>query len=367
MKRGALRCSFCSRSEDKAGKLVRPPAGRARARICDKCVAACDSILHGGRFADPLPRLEVGLYPTPVEEMPRLARALGGPRLFIKHDDYTGPAFGGNKVRKLEYVLAAARAEEADVVLTVGGIGSNHARVTAALAAKAGFECHLILNGGESSTPASLYLDQLYGAKVQLVRGRAERAPAMQRAADELCAAGRKPYQIPLGASTAAGAMGYVRAAHEIAAAGMKFDAIFHSTSSGGTQAGLVAGFEIAGYPTRVIGVSADDPAAEIAGRVREIATGAGELLGRKLNPSIEVDDRFIGGGYGISSAQADEAASLFARNEGIVLDPVYTAKAAAAMIARIRAGEFTANQRILFIHTGGQLALFVAAATQNG
>jgi 1-aminocyclopropane-1-carboxylate deaminase/D-cysteine desulfhydrase-like pyridoxal-dependent ACC family enzyme len=153
--------------------------------------------------------------------------------------------------------------------------------------------------------------------------------------------------------------MGYVRAAHEIAAAGTHFDAMFHSTSSGGTQAGLVAGFEIAGYTTQVIGVSADDAAEKIAARVRRIASGAGELLGRKLAPRVEVDDRFIGEGYGIPSAEGNQAIDLFARREGIVLDPVYTAKAAAAMIARIRAGEFMASQAILFVHTGGQLALF--------
>jgi len=217
-----------------------------------------------------LPRFEAGVYPTPLVEMPRLAAALGGPRLFIKHDDYTGPGFGGNKVRKLEYVFGAAQAEGADVVLTIGGIRSNHARVTAALAAQAGLECHLILNGDFSAKPASYYLDELFGATIHRVANAKDRAPEMNRIAGELRAAGRKPYEIPLGASTPLGAIGYVCAAAEIAATGIRFDAIFHCSSSGGTQAGLIAGLDM-----RVIGVSPDDAADKIGARVREIAMGA--------------------------------------------------------------------------------------------
>jgi len=308
-----------------------------------------------------LPRLRSGFYPTPIDEMPRLREALGGgPRLFIKHDDYTGPGFGGNKVRKLEYVLAEAQAERADVILTVGGIRSNHARVTAALSARLGLECRLILNGEPQGQPASLYLDQLYGAKVHYVSRGADRAPEMRRIADELLAQGRKPYQIPLGASTALGAMGYVRAAEEIAASRIAFDVIFHSTSSGGTQAGLVVGLE--GSPTKVIGVSADDPAMEIAARVANIVAGIGELLGKSFQPQIEIDAGFVGEGYGIPTAEGREAIELLARTEGVVLDPVYTGKAMAALIARVREGRFAPDQNVLFVHTGGQLALFSAA-----
>jgi D-cysteine desulfhydrase family pyridoxal phosphate-dependent enzyme len=368
----SLRCSFCSKSQDVVGKLISSPSDYGRAYICDECVTVCHSILEDdrdqadGRAWGSLPHLEVGLYPTPIDEMQGLERALGGsPRLYIKHDDYTGPAFGGNKVRKLEFVLAEALAQGADVVLTIGGIRSNHARVTAALAANAGFECHLILNGDASSIPASLYLDQLYGATIHRVTNREDRVPTMQRIADELRASGRTPCQIALGASTPLGAIGYVRAADEIIRSSIKFDAIFHSTSSGGTQAGLVAGFELANYPTRVIGVSADDPAPHIAAHVGEIVKGVGDLLKRKLSPMVEVDDRFVGAGYGIPTPEATEAIQLFARYEGVMLDPVYTAKAAAAMIARIRAGEFSANQTVLFLHTGGQLALF-SADTQH-
>lgn len=311
-----------------------------------------------------IPRLSFGFYPTPIEELPRLRAALGGgPRLYIKRDDYTGPGFGGNKVRKLEYVLAAAKAEGADTVLTIGSIRSNHARVTAALAARLGLECHLILNGSGSS--ASALLDELYGAVIHHVSAREERAPTMQRIAAELRAKGRKPQEIPLGASIPLGALGFVRAAEEIAQSGFRFDCIFHSTSSGGTQAGLDAGLQLFNRKDiRVIGVSADDSSASISAHVAEIIGGIAEMLGldrETLRRPQEVDDGFAGPGYGLPSPESTEAIHLLARNEGIVLDPVYTAKAMAALIARIRAGQFTENQKILFLHTGGQLALFSA------
>lgn len=358
-----LRCAFCGKGQDVARRLISSPAGGTRTCICDECIQTCSSILaddRGTESALPIPHLEIGLYPTPIDEMPRLRETLGGgPRLFIKHDDYTGPGFGGNKVRKLEYVLAEAQAQGADVLLTVGGIGSNHARVTAALAANIGIECHLILNGDAAATPASLYLDELYGATIHRVATGRDRAPAMQRLTEEFRAQGRKPFPIPLGASTPLGALGYVRSAEEILATGLPFDAVFHASSSGGTQAGLVAGF--AASKTRVVGVSPDDGADRIAARVREIVSGISALVRKPLDPVIEVDDRFIGPGYGIASEEGSEAIRLFARHEGVALDPVYTAKAAAGMIARIRAGEFSEKQTILFVHTGGQLALFSA------
>lgn len=304
------------------------------------------------------PQMGAGFYPTPIEEMPRLRKALGGgPRLFIKRDDYTGPGFGGNKVRKVEFVMARALAEGADTVITTGGIRSNHARVTAALAARAGLECHLVLNGDAAPVPASTFLDELYGATIHHVVRRDQRDPTMERIASELAAARRRPYTIPLGASLPLGALGYVRAAEEILESGVAFDAVFHSTSSGGTQAGLAAG--LADSETRVIGISADDSAIEIAARVGEIVGGIGDLLEKKIEAKIDVDAGFVGEGYGIPTAAGEEALDLFARYEGVVLDPVYTAKAAAGMIARVRAGEFREGQSVLFVHTGGQLALF--------
>jgi D-cysteine desulfhydrase family pyridoxal phosphate-dependent enzyme len=370
----SLRCSFCGQRQATVGKLISSPSDDPRAYICDQCIAVCNSILEDdrqqakeeskpssslGRF----PKLDVGFYPTPIDEMPRLREALGGgPRLFIKHDDYTGPAFGGNKVRKLEYVLAAALREKADAVLTVGGVRSNHARVTAALAAKRGLECHLILSGEFQNEPASLWLDNLFGAKIHRVDSRDARAPTMAQIAEELRAKGRKPYEIPLGASTPLGALGYVQAAaEEIVPVGMHFDFLFHSTSSGGTQAGLLAGLELMGSKTTVIGVSADDPAIGIAARVAQIVEGIGKLLDKTFQPAIEVDAGFVGEGYGIETAEGREAIELLARTEGIVLDPVYTAKAMAALIGRVRGGRFTLDQNVLFLHTGGQMSLFSA------
>src|SRR5258706_4226240 len=313
-----------------------------------------------------IPRLRFGVYPTVIEEMPRLRAELGsGPRLYIKREDYSGAGFGGNKVRKLEYMFAQAQAEGADPVLTVGGIRSNHCRVTAAFAARLGIECHLILNGAADATPASTFLDGLYGATIHQVASRDDRAPNMQRLADELRAKGRKPLPIPLGASVPLGALGFIHAAHEIAETGTRFDAIFHSTSSGGTQAGLDAGLELYGQDrVNRIGVSADDPATSIGSDIAEIGAGIADLLGcdaAALRRPIEVDDQFVGAGYGIATPEGDEALRLLAKTEGIVLDPVYTGKAMAAMIARIGSGAFTPNQRVLFLHTGGQLALFSA------
>jgi L-cysteate sulfo-lyase len=315
-------------------------------------------------------RLRLGMYPTPIEEMPRLRAALGcKPRLYIKRDDYAGPGFGGNKVRKLEYVFAEAQRTGVDTVLTIGGIRSNHARVTAAIAAKLGMACHLLLNGAFQNSPedvpASRYLDDLYGAVVHPVRLPEDRVPAMLEVARELQAAGARTMEIPLGASDALGALGYVGSAEEIAAAGMSFDAIFHCTSSGGTHAGLDVGLQLFGRSgVKLIGVSPDDSAENISAHVAEIRESVAARLG--IDPAtfrrpVHVDDRFVGEGYGKASEEGNEALRLVARTEGVVLDPVYTAKAMASMLAHVRAGEFRDGQAVLFIHTGGQMALFSA------
>jgi 1-aminocyclopropane-1-carboxylate deaminase/D-cysteine desulfhydrase-like pyridoxal-dependent ACC family enzyme len=312
-----------------------------------------------------IPRLHLGMYPTPIEEMPRLRSALGGgPRLYIKHDDYAGPGFGGNKVRKLEYVFAEAQRTGVDTVLTIGNIRSNHARVTAAISARLGIRCHLILNGRAKDVPASRYLDELYGAVIHPVNLPQERGPAMERIAADLHAAGAKVMEIPLGASDALGSLGCVRVAEEIAESGLRFDAIFHSSSSGGTQAGLDAGLQLFGLgDAGLIGVSPDDAAASISAHVAQIrdAIAARLSLEPELRRAVSVDDRFVGEGYGIPSPEGNEATRLLARTEGVVLDPAYTAKAMASLVAHIRAGEFSEAQSVLFIHTGGQLALFSA------
>lgn len=324
-----------------------------------------------GRLEE-IPRLDLSHAPTPIEELPRLRAALGGgPRILIKRDDYLGPGFGGNKVRKLEYLLAAAKRDGAEVVITCGGVKSNHARVTAALCARVGLECALVLNPAAvsyaGSAPASLHVDRLYGAKVHLIGSRDEREPMMESLAARYRQEGRRVAVIPLGASVPEGALGLVRAAAEVeeqlAQRQVRVDRLFHCSSSGGTQAGLVIGREIfPGLADAVVGISPDGSAAEITATVAAIASGVARLLGVEnaaLGAKISVDDRYLGDGYGIPSPAGAEALALVARTEGVLLDPVYSAKAMAGLIDQIRRGQIGDDQTVLFWHTGGQLALF--------
>lgn len=320
----------------------------------------------------PLLRLEqvravsLGALPSLLEELPRLRAALGGgARLFAKRDDAISFGFGGNKVRKLGIVAAQALAENADTLISVGGIQSNHARATAATAAKLGLRCRLIANGVRPERPtANALLDSLLGAEIEYVSGREERLPAMRRAADEVRAAGGRPFEVPLGASTPLGALAFVRAVGEVLEQGLRPDVIVHATSSGGTQAGLVAGCALHGLPARVIGVSADDAADEVAATVRSIIAGMAELLGDPLaelasTVPVEVDDTFVGDGYGVPSDASREAQRLAARTEALFVDHTYTAKALAALIAYVRTGRIAPNATVLFWHTGGQVGLF--------
>jgi 1-aminocyclopropane-1-carboxylate deaminase/D-cysteine desulfhydrase-like pyridoxal-dependent ACC family enzyme len=303
--------------------------------------------------------------PTAIQELPRLRRALGGgPRLLVKRDDTIGFAFGGNKVRKMALVAAAAQAEHADTLITCGGVQSNHARVTAITAATLGLRCILIVNGERPDRlTGNALLDDLAGAEVRYVTSRDERGPMMATAAAEEARAGRRPYVIPLGASTPLGAAAFVPAIDEMAAQIEPPDVILHATSSGGTQAGLVAGCLLAGVRTRVIGVSADDPSPALEAGIRTLLAGLEPLLGldndRFAAATVEVDDSFVGAGYGIPTAASREALLLAARTEGLFLDPTYTAKAMAGLIARVRAGAFRDSDTVLFWHTGGQVGLF--------
>lgn len=311
-----------------------------------------------------LPAVSLGRYPTAVEELTRLRAALGsGPRLLVKRDDAIPFALGGNKVRKLELVLAEAKAQNADTLVTCGGVHSNHARVTAAAAARMGLACRLIINGQRPEHPTgNARLHELTGATIEYVPDRAARVPAMERAVEQLRAQGKRPYAVPLGASTPLGALGYVRAVGELVSQGLVPDAIVVATSSGGTLAGLLAGVELHTLATRVIGISADDPAASIAAGVRGILDGMAPLLGLDTPPAagltIEVDDSFVGEGYGISTPVSTEALELTARTEGLFLDPTYTAKAMAALISYVRTGRFRGDETVLFWHTGGQVEL---------
>jgi 1-aminocyclopropane-1-carboxylate deaminase/D-cysteine desulfhydrase-like pyridoxal-dependent ACC family enzyme len=313
---------------------------------------------------DSIPTLATGLAPTPVEEMTRLRAALGSaPRLLVKRDDAIPAGFGGNKIRKLQIVAAQALADGADTLITTGGVQSNHARATAAVAAKLGLGCVLVANGVAPAKPtANALLDRLLGADVRYVASRDERAPAMERAASELRALGRRPFVIPLGASTPHGAAAYAKAVGELLTQIPAPDVIALSTSSGGTQAGVLAGCRLHGLTTRVVGISADDPSTAIAATIRRILNGLEQLVaappGLLADVTIEVDDTFVGEGYGIPTEASIEAIELCARREAVFLDPTYTSKAMAGLIARIRRRELVSGT-ILFWHTGGQVGLF--------
>lgn len=313
-----------------------------------------------------LPAVAFASAPSPVEELTRLREVLGAaaPRLLVKRDDAIPFAFGGNKVRKMQLVAARAQACGADTLITTGGVQSNHARVTAAAAAKLGMKCILVANGSAPERPAAnALLDLLLGADVRYVRSRDQREPGMEQAADDVRQSGGTPYVIPLGASIPLGAAAFVAAIAELADQIDPPDVIVHATSSGGTQAGLVAGCSLVGWPTTVIGVSADESSAELERRIRDLLSGVAELLGfephRFASASVEVDDRFVGQGYGIPTTESRAALELTARAEALFLDPTYTAKAMAGLIARIRGRRFDPDATILFWHTGGQVGLF--------
>jgi D-cysteine desulfhydrase len=316
--------------------------------------------------AHAIPTVALAAFPAPIEELRRLRDALGGgPRLIAKRDDAIPFGFGGNKVRKLAIVAAKAVADGADSLITIGGIQSNHARATAATAAKLGLDCFLVANGEKPARPTgNALLDALLGAEIEYVPSRTDRVPTMERRAEALRAAGRRPVTIPLGASTPLGAVGFVRAVGELLEQGVRPDVIVHAASSGGTQAGLVAGCALHGLATRVIGVSADDPAADVERQVRSIIAGMTELLGPSLaavarDAPVEVDDSFVGGGYGVPTEASMEAQRLAARTEALFVDHTYTAKALAALIARVRDGRIPGDATVVFWHTGGQVGMF--------
>ena len=304
--------------------------------------------------------------PTLIEPLPRLSALLGGgPRLLIKRDDAIPFGFGGNKVRKLALVAALAKAEGADTLITAGGVQSNHARATAAVAAKLGMRAVLVANGeAPDRLTANALLDELLGAEVVYVATRQDRAPAILDIAQRLSVDGRRPFAIPVGASTPLGALGFALAVAELVDQMPAPDVIVHATSSGGTQAGLVAGCRLLGLATRIVGISADDAAPSLQSHIRAIVSGVADLL--EMDPerlsrgtAIEVDDRFVGDGYGIPTEDSREALELAARTEAIFLDPTYTAKAMAGLIAYVRQQKFVAGQTVLFWHTGGQVGLF--------
>ncbi|MBN1963283.1 MAG: D-cysteine desulfhydrase family protein [Anaerolineae bacterium] len=318
-----------------------------------------------------LPRIRLAHLPTPIEPLPRLSQHLGGPDLFIKRDDQTGLATGGNKARKLEFLVAEALESGADALITAGSTQSNHARQTAAAAMRCGLDCHLVLYTPGGHPPhditGNLLLIHLLGATVRWTDERAPYIRTIAQVEAELVVAGRRPFVIPYGGSNAVGLMGYALAMQECAAQMAQtgpFDAHVFATSSGGTQAGMILGARLAGLPdsTRLLGISVDRPQAGFAPDVAALTTAGANLLGLDWSfdsAGVDINDAYLGGGYAVVGEPEREAIRLLAHLEGILADPVYTGRALAGLIDLVRHGEFQAGQRVLFWHTGGAAALF--------
>ena len=316
-----------------------------------------------------LPRIPLAFLPTPIEELRGLSSLLKRPRIFIKRDDQTGLAFGGNKVRKLEYLIADALQQHADTIITLGAAQSNHCRQTAAAAARAGLRCELVLGGTEPDLPdGNLLLDHLLGATIHW-SSMERRVERMQQVVLELNETGRRPYPIPYGGSNAVGATGFAAAMQELmtqlSTMQLHVDAILVASSSGGTQAGLVAGARATGFEGSIIGISIDKGERgeeRYETELAALANQTAERMGLHADFSegdFTVDYQYLGGGYGVVGALEREAIHLLARTDGMLLDPVYTGRAMGALIHMIREGTFSSGQALLFWHTGGAPALF--------
>ncbi len=319
---------------------------------------------------DKLPRIKLAKLPTPLEESPRLTKFLGGPKLWVKRDDLTGIAFGGNKERKTEFAMADAIQKGADVIITTGPLQSNHAMVTAAAAKKLGLKVVLVLRGkAPQEYDGNLLLDHLFGADIRFVQvGWQQALPAMEKVAEELRKEGQKPYIVPGGASYPTGAVGYVNAMLELAKQAEEKDLninyIVHASGSGGTQAGLVLANKALKTEIEILGMCVEPNATQLlAEEIVEIANGVAKLLDLKEvvnRKDVVLIDDYAGEGYGVLTPEAVEAIKLFAQTAGILLDPVYTGKAMAGLIDLIRQEHFKRDDNVVFVHTGGTPALFV-------
>ncbi len=320
-----------------------------------------------------IPRLELAIAPTPLQGAPRLAAALGLQRLLVKRDDNTGLALGGNKARKLEYLVAEALAQDADVLVTRGGPQSNHCRATAAAARVVGMDAHLVFEGDPIEELAgNLLLDRLLGARWTFAGAGRDVEQRMQEVAADMRSEGRRPYVVPGGGSSGRGALGYVRAALELAGqwaeVGVRPRYVVAAAGSCGTLAGLTLGLALAGSEAQVVGVSVSTSIADRVARTREVMAEAGALLGVALPDARPlVWDQYVGAGYGIATEVSTRALELAARSQGLILDPVYTAKALGGLIGELEAGRVRADDAVVFVHTGGTPALFADPAVYWG
>ena len=317
---------------------------------------------------DRLPRFELATLPTPLQEAPRLAKAIGLDHLLIKRDDNTGLAFGGNKARKLEYLIADAMQQSADVVITLGAPQSNHCRMTAAAARVAGMDCELVFAGQPiEEVQANMLLDRFFGATWSFAGARPPPEVVAARA-EELRSGGRRPYVIPGGGSNGLGAVGYVGCALELAEQlgerGDKPRYIVCAGGSCGTLSGLTLGVALAGLESQVVGVSISRSVPDRVARVQEIMAESCELLDLPAPEAApEVWGDYIGPGYGMQTELSRRALNTVAWSEGILLDPVYTAKAFGGLMAEIEAGRVKRSDHVVFVHTGGTPALFADPA----
>ena len=320
-------------------------------------------------LTDHLPRIRLADLPTPLEVLPRLTKALGGPRLYIKRDDQTGLAGGGNKARKLEFSVAEALRQGADTLITVGGVQSNHCRQTAAAAARCGLRCVVVLRGhAPKASNGNLLLDYLLGAQVVFSGDRTREAVA-EDVAKEQRAAGHRPHLIPVGASNEIGAVGFVAAIEELVRQlkeqRLNVDRVVVASSSFGTQAGLCVGAKAIGFTPQIAAIAIDSSRADLQKGVAELSVATVRRLGLQLTVTpdeVVAYDGYLGAGYAIMGEPEKEAISLMARTEGILLDPVYTGRAMAGLIDLIRKREFGKDETIVFWHTGGSAALFAYA-----
>jgi D-cysteine desulfhydrase len=311
-------------------------------------------------------RLPLAFLPTPLHPLDRISHELGGPRIWIKRDDQTGLVTGGNKTRKLEFLVGEALALGCNVLLTTGAAQSNHCRQTAAAAVAAGMDCHLVLSGAPNGRDeGNLMLDRLLGAVVHW-SAREMRLAELARLSDELRTSGHKPYAITYGGSDPVGATGYAVALEELREqvrdAGLSLDAIVFASSSGGTQAGLVAGSRLLNWDVELVGISVDEQAEKLQSVVADLATRTLVRLGEKstVHPDeVLVEAGYLGGGYGVVGELERQAILRLARAEAILLDPVYTGRAFGGLMDLITRKRFGPGQNVLFWHTGGTPALF--------
>ncbi|MDY4388032.1 D-cysteate sulfo-lyase [Pectobacterium aroidearum] len=325
--------------------------------------------MHLARF----PRLSLGHFPTPLEALPNLSAYLGGPTIYIKRDDATGLATGGNKTRKLEFLLADAQQQGADIIITQGATQSNHVRQTIAATTKLGLKTKVLLEkrvedyGEDYQRSGNVLLDHLLGGEIidHLPAG-TDMQQAMETLAESLRKEGLKPYVIPGGGSSPVGALGYVACAEELlfqsSQQRLRIDHIVHATGSTGTQAGLVTGLAATHSQIPLLGISVRAPKAKQEENVYALAQRTWQLLGipgELPRSAVQVNSDYVGKGYGIPTEGTLEALRLLAQLEGILLDPVYSGKGMAGLIDLIRQGHFRADENIVFIHTGGSAGLF--------